>query len=236
MIQRIVAPVGHLAGKAKPGSRHVALALDKPTLDRARGAVSGKHRHSDKTLYHRLDASRSDRLSTGTDKCLLRMFGSVLVDDIRQRTQGLPSRSCLVEPPLQEGQHQMKHSIPLLDGFVGLHSEVPQAQQLFEIPVVDFDGLITNDKFCFSRWSVLRLSWWRRPLRLRGTESQRCDTLLDENTHPGGTDGAGMDSSQGSSAVCRRPTPLGSGLPVPPEMGNDDEARDLVHPNSTGGV
>jgi hypothetical protein len=98
------------------------------------------------------------------------------------------------------------------------------------------DGLITNDKFCFSRWSVLRLSWWRRPLRLRGTESQRCDTLLDGNIHPGGTDGAGMDSSQGSSAVCGRPTPLGSGLPVPPEMGNDDEAGDLVHPNSTGGV
>ena len=140
MMQRIAAPVGHLASKAKPGSRHVALALDKPTLDRERGAVSGKHGYSDKTPYHRLDAARSDRLLTGADKGLLRMFGPVLLDDIRQRTQRLPPRAYLVEPPLQEGQHQMEYSIPLLDGFVGLHSEVPQAQHLFEVPVVDFQG------------------------------------------------------------------------------------------------
>jgi hypothetical protein len=29
------------------------------------------------------------------------------------------------------------------------------------------DGMITNDKFCCTRWSQLQLSWWRRPLRLR---------------------------------------------------------------------
>ena len=99
-----------------------------------------------------------------------------------------------------------------------------------------FDGLITNDKFCFSRWDTLRLSWWRRPMRLRGAESQRCDTLLDEDIHPGGTHEAGVADSQGSSAVCRRSAPLGPGLPVPSEMGNDDEAGDPACPNSTGGT
>src|SRR5262245_1195349 len=31
-----------------------------------------------------------------------------------------------------------------------------------------FNGMITNDKFCCTRWGQLQLSWWRRPLRLRG--------------------------------------------------------------------
>lgn len=30
-----------------------------------------------------------------------------------------------------------------------------------------FNGMITNDKFCCTRWGALQLSWWRRPLRLR---------------------------------------------------------------------
>ena len=29
------------------------------------------------------------------------------------------------------------------------------------------NGMITNDKFCCTRWGTLPLSWWRRPLRLR---------------------------------------------------------------------
>jgi hypothetical protein len=31
----------------------------------------------------------------------------------------------------------------------------------------ELNGIITNDKFCCTRWSQLQLSWWRRPLRLR---------------------------------------------------------------------
>jgi hypothetical protein len=30
-----------------------------------------------------------------------------------------------------------------------------------------FNGMITNDKFCCTRWGTLSLSWWRRPRRLR---------------------------------------------------------------------
>lgn len=29
------------------------------------------------------------------------------------------------------------------------------------------NGMITNDKFCVTRWGELQLSWWRRPLRMR---------------------------------------------------------------------
>ena len=29
------------------------------------------------------------------------------------------------------------------------------------------NGLITSDKFCVTRRAALRLTWWRRPLRLR---------------------------------------------------------------------
>jgi hypothetical protein len=31
----------------------------------------------------------------------------------------------------------------------------------------DRDGIITNDKYCMTRYGKLQLSWWRRPLRLR---------------------------------------------------------------------
>src|SRR6266568_7170094 len=37
----------------------------------------------------------------------------------------------------------------------------------FHNPVPDFNGMITNDKCCCTRWGQLQLSWWRRPLRLR---------------------------------------------------------------------
>ena len=31
----------------------------------------------------------------------------------------------------------------------------------------ELNGMITNDKFCCTRWGKLKLSWWRRPVRLR---------------------------------------------------------------------
>ena len=98
------------------------------------------------------------------------------------------------------------------------------------------DGLITNDKFCFSRWSRLRLSWWRRPLRLRSAEPQQCGTLLEGNSHPGGDNEAGMDSSQTDGSASGRPAPLGLGLPVPSEMDTDDEAGNAANPSSPGGT
>ena len=44
---------------------------------------------------------------------------------------------------------------------------IAQASKLFGIAEEKLNGMITNDKFCCTRWSQLQLSWWRRPLRLR---------------------------------------------------------------------
>ena len=46
--------------------------------------------------------------------------------------------------------------------------ELIQKQVLFAKAEEMFNGMITNDKFCLTRWGQLHLSWWRRPLRLRG--------------------------------------------------------------------
>ena len=82
----------------------------------------------------------------------------------------------------------------------------------------------------------LRLSWWRRPLRLRSAEPARCGILLEGNAHPAGSDEAGMDHSQASGGTGRRSASLGPGLPVPSEMGTSGKARDLVHSDPTGGT
>jgi hypothetical protein len=42
-----------------------------------------------------------------------------------------------------------------------------QPQVLFEFAKGQFNGTITNDKFCLSRMGRLHLSWWRLPLRAR---------------------------------------------------------------------
>ena len=51
--------------------------------------------------------------------------------------------------------------------FMATNLVFAQPQARFEFPVHEFNGMITNDKFCCTRWSQLQLSWWRRPLRLR---------------------------------------------------------------------
>jgi len=65
-----------------------------------------------------------------------------------------------------EGQGQERHQ--LLDALpvdkVGLFEvEAPRFQREKQ----HFNGIITNDKFCLTRWTQLDLSWSRRPLRLR---------------------------------------------------------------------
>jgi hypothetical protein len=138
--QRKSVPKGHPAGKARQSSRHDVLAFDKSTYAQEIGTVSGEHRVHDETLQDRFDAPHLDGLLTGTDEDFARVFGSMSLDDIGYGAQRLPLPPGLVEAPLQESEHQMEHGVPFLDGFVGLHSEVPQSQRLFEVPVVDFQG------------------------------------------------------------------------------------------------
>jgi len=45
--------------------------------------------------------------------------------------------------------------------------QVVQVEMVFERPEGQFNGTITNDKFCMSRAGHLQLSWWRLPRSLR---------------------------------------------------------------------
>lgn len=45
--------------------------------------------------------------------------------------------------------------------------EIERAADEIELMKLRLDGMISNDKFCCTRWGVLQLSWWRRPNRLR---------------------------------------------------------------------
>ena len=64
-----------------------------------------------------------------------------------------------------EGQHD--HSEPFLSGFKGLQTEIAQSQGIFQVSVIDLNGLITNDKFCMVRTGKLKLNHWRLPLKRR---------------------------------------------------------------------
>ena len=94
-----------------------------------------------------------------------------------------------------------------------------QGQFAFGVAKTQFNGTITNDKFCLSRTGRLRLSWWRLPLSARetvtqaveypseGTNVERC---LREETH----EETAMEGSALRSDKCRRSVSVGSELPV----------------------
>jgi hypothetical protein len=64
-----------------------------------------------------------------------------------------------------EGQHD--HGEPFLSGFKGLQTEIAQSQGIFQVSVINLNGLITNDKFCMVRTGKLKLNHWRLPLKRR---------------------------------------------------------------------
>src|SRR5262249_15420536 len=66
----------------------------------------------------------------------------------------------------QQGRRdQGKHPCPRLP-LRNARGRKPQGA--FGIAKAFLNGMITNDKFCCTRWDILPLSWWRRPKRLRG--------------------------------------------------------------------
>ena len=105
----------------------------------------------------------------------------LLDDETRSSTtySGITKRGCLIldlepfciyirqecKPPETETDETKTHK--------ACHSSetgaliIPKAEMLFCIPDAQLNGLITNDKFCLTRYGKLQLSWWRRPLRLR---------------------------------------------------------------------
>jgi hypothetical protein len=72
----------------------------------------------------------------------------------------------------------------------------------------DFDGLITNDKFCCVRRVQLSLTWWRRPLRLRRSALHTDVALVGEPDDPD------LDRLPPVQPAPGRRAPVGSGLPA----------------------
>jgi hypothetical protein len=113
-------------------------------------------------------------------------------------------------PILDEGIGGKHEGVPAQDRFVGLQPIIGQTEAFLEIPVVDLNGLITNDKFCFTREVRLKLTWWRRALKQRSAASFSVTTL----TGYGGSDEPSLDETSSSAGAVGRITPLGSGLSV----------------------
>ena len=86
--------------------------------------------------------------------------------DLRDRKRwGFFFQPELEMPEKEVGQHTREHMMMparILTDFIVVHP-----QRRFRFLEALFNGMITNDKFCCTRWGTLPLSWWRRPRRLR---------------------------------------------------------------------
>jgi hypothetical protein len=89
---------------------------------------------------------------------------------VRLQVQDAEIRIGLLKAP-QEDLCEVDHQ----EGQVGRigHGSLFNVHKIFQAPIllgvaeVELNGLITNDKFCLTRRGQLKLTWWRRPLRLR---------------------------------------------------------------------
>lgn len=84
------------------------------------------------------------------------------------------------------------------------------------------NGLITNDKFCLTRAGRLRLSWPRARVRSLPPAYSSGEVI-----HRGGEHAAAAHLARPAHRRSDgdRPAALGSGLPAPPAMGDDESIR-----------
>jgi hypothetical protein len=91
-------------------------------------------------------------------------------------------------------------------------------------PMILFNGMITNDKFCLIRQGQVQLRWSRQPYRFRPRTS---GYLLDEPHHREGSHETPLAATSAIPANDRRGTAMGSGVPMPASM--DDNPRAVRH-------
>ncbi len=84
----------------------------------------------------------------------------------------------------QEGRGEQADRGPAVPGGPGGDLSAVQPGDLLGQLVVFLDGLITNGKFCCVRRVQLSLTWWHRPLRLRGSALQGDVVLAGEPDEP----------------------------------------------------
>ena len=88
-----------------------------------------------------------------------------------------------------------------------------QAGQAFAGLEVLLDGLIANGKFCCVRRVRLSLTWWHRPLRLRGSGLHTDVALVGEPDDPD------LDRLPPAQPAPGRRAPVGSGLSAAGPLG-----------------
>ena len=115
-----------------------------------------------------------------------------------------------------------------------------EIEQRFPAFEHEFNGLITNDKFCLSRTGRLTLTWWRRALRLRDQAPGSSTTVPDLESDRGGGHEVLLAGSSPDGASLGRSSAVGSGLHAHPGLecaqqpaGTDGGERPL--PSSAGG-
>ena len=106
------------------------------------------------------------------------------------------------------------------------------AQVFADLMQSDFNGLITNDKFCMSRSARLTLTWSRRPRRLGQAAEGGAVYPPNENSHCGGPHETPVASAPATDTRPERAAPMGSGLPIPPAMEPGDRTGDAGDPGS----
>ena len=97
---------------------------------------------------------------------------------------------------------------PAVPGGPGGDLAAVEAADLLRLLVVLLDGLITNGKFCCVRQLRLSLTWWHRPLRLRGSALHTDVALVGEPDDPD------LDRLPSVQPALGRRAPVGSGLPA----------------------
>jgi hypothetical protein len=86
------------------------------------------------------------------------------------------------------------------------------------------NGLITNDKFCFIRASLLKLRWRRRRGEISRKKGGLADYLQEGRTLPGGDHETSLARSPSDLSEGGCGAAVGSGLPTSPHMDGVERA------------
>ena len=131
--------------------------------------------------------------------------------------------------PFLEHVHELDTGQSTLGCIKGLESKHGTSHSLHGSMVL-LNGLITNDKFCLTRQSQIKLQWSRKPYRFRPRKSAYA---LDETSHQGAYHETPVADTSSITDHGRRRTTMGPSLPHAPTMEPIDRLPDQTRPLNT---